>query len=233
MGVLFSCAVGIGVLAGCAGGGLNSVTTGVTGPATGTGVTGTTSVAVASSADPSRSAASAASVRAAAQRSSAAASSSAARSAAEAAAALAERSASEQSEAEATGAGDASSQDAEPPFDQSPVDQGGAGQQDDQTSSADDDASVNGWYDERGWVSPQTAARALAAGIAPGGNVPDYLRCGTICGEDPTSGEIQAQKSAEEESARAQATSTTPPCAYMVVRGVCYTSPEEAAAAGE
>ncbi len=228
LGVLLSCAVGIGVLAGCAGGGLNSVTTGVTGPATGTGVTATTTTAVASSTDQSRSAASAASARAAAQRSSAAASSSSARSAAEAAAARAEQSAAEKSAAEPADAGDASSPDAEPP-----VDEEGNGPQVEQSTSAEDDALINGWYDERGWISPQTAARALAAGIAPGGNVPDYLRCGTICGEDPTSGEIQAQKAAEEESARAQATSTTPPCAYMVVRGVCYTTPEEAAAAGE
>jgi hypothetical protein len=47
------------------------------------------------------------------------------------------------------------------------------------------------WYDSRGWVSPETAKRALAAGIPWGGDVPGYLRCGTICGESPTSGEAQ------------------------------------------
>ena len=31
----------------------------------------------------------------------------------------------------------------------------------------------------------------MAAGIAPGETVPNYLRCGTICGEGPTSGEVQ------------------------------------------
>lgn len=54
------------------------------------------------------------------------------------------------------------------------------------------DAAANGWYDSRGWVSPETAQRALAVGIEPGGDVPGYLRCGTICGEDPTSGEVQS-----------------------------------------
>ena len=54
------------------------------------------------------------------------------------------------------------------------------------------DAASQGWYTPSGnWVSPQTAARALAAGIAPGETVPNYLRCGTICGEGPTSGEVQ------------------------------------------
>ena len=47
------------------------------------------------------------------------------------------------------------------------------------------------WYDSRGWVSPGTAQRALDAGIPWGGDVPGYLRCGTICGEEPTSGEVQ------------------------------------------
>lgn len=56
-----------------------------------------------------------------------------------------------------------------------------------------EDPAVDGWYDSRGWVSPETAKRAIAAGIAHGGDVPGYLRCGTICGEEPTSGELQQQ----------------------------------------
>ncbi len=59
-------------------------------------------------------------------------------------------------------------------------------------AAADADAAANGWYTPSGnWVSPETAARALAAGISPGDTVPNYLRCGTICGEGPTSGEVQ------------------------------------------
>lgn len=55
------------------------------------------------------------------------------------------------------------------------------------------DAAENGWYSTNwGWVSPETAKRALAAGIPPGGDVPGYLRCGTIGGESPTSGEVQS-----------------------------------------
>jgi hypothetical protein len=51
---------------------------------------------------------------------------------------------------------------------------------------------TDGWYTPSGnWVSPEAAARAIAAGIAPGETVPNYLRCGTICGEGPTSGEVQ------------------------------------------
>ncbi|HEY5845302.1 MAG TPA: hypothetical protein VIT42_00780 [Microlunatus sp.] len=54
-------------------------------------------------------------------------------------------------------------------------------------------AAESGWYDPSGqWISPETAKRALAAGIPPGGSVPGYLRCGTICGEWPTSGEVQS-----------------------------------------
>lgn len=53
-------------------------------------------------------------------------------------------------------------------------------------------ALAEGWYTPNGnYVSPETAARAIAAGIAPGETVPNYLRCGTICGEGPTSGEVQ------------------------------------------
>jgi hypothetical protein len=54
-------------------------------------------------------------------------------------------------------------------------------------------AAESGWYDPSGqWISPDTAKRALAAGIPPGGSVPGSLRCGSICGEWPTSGELQA-----------------------------------------
>ena len=54
------------------------------------------------------------------------------------------------------------------------------------------EALAEGWYTPNGnYVSPETAARAIAAGIAPGETVPNYLRCGTICGEGPTSGEVQ------------------------------------------
>jgi len=53
-------------------------------------------------------------------------------------------------------------------------------------------SGINGWYDSAGnWISPETAARAIDNGISPGGDVPGYLRCGTICGELPTSGEVQ------------------------------------------
>ena len=54
------------------------------------------------------------------------------------------------------------------------------------------ESGLQGWYTPNGnWISPETAARAMAAGIAPGETVPNYLRCGTICGEGPTSGEVQ------------------------------------------
>ena len=49
------------------------------------------------------------------------------------------------------------------------------------------------WTDERGYVSPETQQRAREHGIEEGGNVPGYLRCGSICGEEPTSGELQQQ----------------------------------------
>ena len=59
-------------------------------------------------------------------------------------------------------------------------------------SKKTEQSGAEGWYTPNGnWVSPDTAARALAAGISPGDTVPDYLRCGTICGEGPTSGEVQ------------------------------------------
>ena len=47
-------------------------------------------------------------------------------------------------------------------------------------------AGADGWYAPNGnWISPETAGRAMAAGIAPGETVPNYLRCGIICGEGP------------------------------------------------
>jgi hypothetical protein len=50
------------------------------------------------------------------------------------------------------------------------------------------------WIDRNwGWVSPETAQRALDYGIPWGGDVPGFLRCGTICGEQPTSGEVQSE----------------------------------------
>ena len=109
---------------------------------------------------------------------SAAAQSAAAKAAAEQAAAeqaAAEEAAAEQAAADAAAA------------EQSAAEQAAADQ-----ASADADAAASGWYTPSGnWVSPETAARALAAGIAPGETVPNYLRCGTICGEGPTSGEVQ------------------------------------------
>jgi len=61
-----------------------------------------------------------------------------------------------------------------------------------EAAAAEKNSSLDGWYTPNGnWVSPETAARAIDAGIAPGETVPNYLRCGTICGEGPTSGEVQ------------------------------------------
>ncbi len=61
-----------------------------------------------------------------------------------------------------------------------------------QPTAAGTGTGIDGWYTPNGhWISPETAARAIAAGIAPGETVPNYLRCGTICGEGPTSGEVQ------------------------------------------
>ena len=40
-------------------------------------------------------------------------------------------------------------------------------------------AGADGWYAPNGnWISPKTAGRGMAAGIAPGETVPNYLRCG-------------------------------------------------------
>ncbi|MEP6562679.1 MAG: hypothetical protein ABJD68_16590 [Nakamurella sp.] len=81
--------------------------------------------------------------------------------------------------------------------DKAAADQAAAGQAAAESSAAssaasETDSAADGWYTPSGnWVSPETAARAIAAGIAPGETVPNYLRCGTICGEGPTSGEVQ------------------------------------------
>ena len=94
-----------------------------------------------------------------------------------------------------------------------------------------------GWYDTWGWVSPQTAQRALAAGIAAGRDVRDELRCGTACGESPTAAEIQAQYIADHpdnpnasiEAYEAAAAA----CPGFFIRGNCYADAEAARAAGE
>ncbi len=94
-----------------------------------------------------------------------------------------------------------------------------------------------GWYDTWGWVSPQTAARALAAGIAAGKDVRDELRCGTACGESPTAAEIQAQYILEHpdnpnatlEAYQAAAAA----CPGYFIRGNCYADAEAARNAGE
>lgn len=123
------------------------------------------SVEAAASAEASRQAAAQEAVRAAAESSAAAAS---------AAQAAAEQSAAQQVEADRLAS---ESQAAT----QSAADQ-----------AAEDASGINGWYDSAGnWISPETAARAIEKGISPGGDVPGYLRCGTICGELPTSGEVQ------------------------------------------
>ena len=38
---------------------------------------------------------------------------------------------------------------------------------------------------------PAAGKRGWPAGIPSGETVPNYLRCGTICGEGPASGEVQ------------------------------------------
>lgn len=103
--------------------------------------------------------------------------------------AAAERAA-EQSAAEKAAAEELAAE--ESAAEESAVAQSAAAQSAADQAAADADAAANGWYTPSGnWVSPETAARALAAGIAPGETVPNYLRCGTICGEGPTSGEVQ------------------------------------------
>lgn len=52
---------------------------------------------------------------------------------------------------------------------------------------------AEGFTDENGTTySPETVRRGVEAGIYPGDPIPGYLRCGTACGETPTSGELQA-----------------------------------------
>ncbi len=235
VGGLLSCAALIVTLSGCATGTLTSPSSVTTGPATSTGaitstVLATPSSAAASDAEQARRAAASAAVQSSPASGSAQAARAAAQSAAEdaAAQALSDGTADEQAPVDqvapvpadpSTGA-DTAAADA-PTADTPPS----------QLSEAD--ALAHGWYDEFGWISPDTAARALAAGIPLGANVPENLRCGTACGENPTAAEIEAQKSAEAESAASAATQTAPTCPYMVVRGVCYSTPSEAAAAGE
>lgn len=111
------------------------------------------------------------------------------------------------------------------------------------TTEPPDDSSAlpadgsGGWYDTWGWVSPQTAQRALAAGIAAGKDVRGDLRCGTACGESPTAAEIQAQYIADHpdnpnvsiEAYEAAAAA----CPGYFIRGNCYADAEAARAAGE
>lgn len=78
-----------------------------------------------------------------------------------------------------------------------------------------DDGPIIGWSDSAGhWISAETAIRALGAGIPRGGDVPDYLRCGTICGEFPTSGEVQAAHACQD------GTMTAEECAGVDVTGI-------------
>ena len=104
-------------------------------------------------------------------------------------------------------------------------------------SSAPPADGSGGWYDTWGWVSPQTAQRAFAAGIAAGKDVRDELRCGTACGESPTAAQIQAQYIADHpdnpnasiEAYEAAAAA----CPGYFIRGNCYVDAEAARAAGE
>jgi len=83
------------------------------------------------------------------------------------------------------------------------------------TSGGLDDGPIIGWPDSAGhWISADTAIRALAAGIPRGGDVPDYLRCGTICGELPTSGEVQTAHACKD------GTMTAEECAGIDVDGI-------------
>ena len=78
-----------------------------------------------------------------------------------------------------------------------------------------DDGPIIGWSDSAGhWISADTAIRALAAGIPRGGDVPDYLRCGTICGELPTSGEVQTANACKDGTMAAE------DCAGIDVDGI-------------
>ena len=125
----------------------------------------------------------------------------------EAARVAAEKEAAEQAAAEQAAAEQAAAEQAaaeQAAAEQAAAEQAAAEQAAAEQEAAEQAAQSEGWYDERGWVSPETAARAIAAGITPGENVPNYLRCGTICGESPTSGEIQSQY-LEEQAAEQEA----------------------------
>ena len=78
----------------------------------------------------------------------------------------------------------------------------------DQRDAAEDEQARilrEGFTDENGVsYSPETVQRGVDKGIEPGNMVPGYLRCGTLCGETPTSGEVQSQW-LEQERARALA----------------------------
>lgn len=117
-----------------------------------------------------------------------------------------------------------------------------------QEPQASGDDGSNGWYDGRGWVSPETAARAIAAGISPGADVPGYLRCGTICGEEPTSGEVQQQYfeeelarqgktyeqwNAEQQAAYEQTPEGMSSCPYVDTLGQCHDTQSAAAQASQ
>ncbi|MET0864055.1 MAG: hypothetical protein ABWZ98_06950 [Nakamurella sp.] len=87
--------------------------------------------------------------------------------------------------------------------DQAAAEQAAANQAAAEQAAADEaeeaESGLTGWYTPNGnWVSPETAARALAAGIDQGDTVPNYLRCGSICGEGPTSGEVQSARACQE-----------------------------------
>lgn len=122
------------------------------------------------------------------------------------------------------------------------------------SQAAQENLYETGWYDERGWVSPQTAQRAKDAGIPAGDLVPNYLRCGTICGESPTSGEVQQQWMEQQGLVNPDGSPVGDPCTGgypmggtcypdyssaaaacggYLIRGSCYPSAEAARAAGE
>ncbi|HYN73976.1 MAG TPA: hypothetical protein VES60_15860 [Nakamurella sp.] len=86
---------------------------------------------------------------------------------------------------------------------------------DPETPSGLDDGPIIGWSDSAGhWISAETAIRALGAGIPRGGDVPGYLRCGTICGELPTSGEVQTANACKD------GTLTAEECSGIDVDGI-------------
>jgi len=133
---------------------------------------------------------------------------------------------------------------------QSAADQAAA----DAAQQAADALYAAGWYDKRGWVSPESAARARDAGIAAGGSVPDTLRCGTSCGEPPTSAELEQQLLDDRDLSNSDGSSeddscddgypsggtcypdydaAAAACGGYLIRGNCYESAEAARAAGE